>query len=85
MRRVILAALMLLALAPAGRAQELRVGTVDLQRALNESEAGKKAKEQFKVEVDKLQADLAKQKGDIEKIKEDVEKKGLVLKEEERR
>ncbi|MGH7858503.1 MAG: OmpH family outer membrane protein [Candidatus Binatia bacterium] len=85
MRRVMLAAMVLLALASAARAQELRIGTVDLQRALNESEAGKKAKERFKVEVDKLQADLAKQKAEIEKIKEDVEKKGLVLKEEERR
>jgi outer membrane protein len=58
---------------------------VDLQRALNECDSGKKAKESFKVQVDKLQADLAKQKTDIEKIKEEVEKKGMVLKEEERK
>jgi outer membrane protein len=66
-------------------AEEFRLATVDLQRALNECEAGKKAKEEFKVQVDKLQNELQKQKGDIEKIKEDVEKKGLVLKEEERK
>jgi outer membrane protein len=35
--------------------------------------------------VDKLQAELAKQKGDIEKIKDEVEKKGMVLKDEERK
>lgn len=81
---VALAAAALLAAAPA-RAEELRIGTVDLQRALNESEAGKKAKEDFKAQVDKLQSDLAKQKTEIEKIKEDVEKKGMVLKDEERK
>ena len=32
-----------------------------------------------------LQAELAKQKGEIEKIKDEVEKKGMVLKDEERK
>ena len=31
-------------------------GYADLQRARNEAEAGKRAKEEFKVQVDKLQA-----------------------------
>ncbi len=66
-------------------AQDFKIGTVDLQRALNESDAGKRAKEDFKVQVDKLQADLSKQKDEIEKIKTDVEKKASVLKEEERK
>jgi outer membrane protein len=76
------ACLALVAVAPA---QELRIGTVDLQRALNESDSGKKAKERFKVEVDKLQSELQKQKAEIDKLKEDVEKRALVLKDEERR
>jgi len=58
---------------------------VDMQRALNECDAGKKAKENFKGQVDKLQADLNKQKSEIEKIKDEVEKKGMVLKEDERK
>ena len=61
-----------------------KVGYVDLQRALNESEAGKKAKEDFKVQVDKLQAQLKKQKDDIDSLKDQLEKKSLVMKEEER-
>jgi outer membrane protein len=80
---VILAAVLLAA--PAARADEFKLGTVDLQRALNECDAGKKAKEDFKTQVDKLQAELAKQKGEIEKIKDDVEKKGMVLKDDERK
>ncbi len=61
-----------------------KIGYVDLQRALNESAAGKKAKEEFKVQVDKLQAQLKKQKDDIDNMKEQLEKKSLVMKEEER-
>lgn len=61
-----------------------KIGYVDLQRALNESEAGKKAKEEFKVQVDRLQAQLKKQKDDIDNLKEQLEKKALVMKEEER-
>lgn len=85
MKRLTVALLGLVLTASAAAATDLVLGTVDLQRALNESESGKKAKEEFKVQVDKLQAELGKQKADIEKIKEDVEKKGLVLKEEERK
>ena len=85
MKRLTVALLGLVLTASAAMATDLVLGTVDLQRALNESESGKKAKEDFKVQVDKLQAELGKQKADIEKIKEDVEKKGMVLKDEERK
>jgi outer membrane protein len=85
MKRWTLPFAILLLAAPLVRAEELKLVTVDMQRALNECDAGKKAKEDFKSQVDKLQADLNKQKTDIEKIKEDVEKKGMVLKEEERK
>jgi outer membrane protein len=74
-----------LLVAGVARAEEFKLATVDLQRALNECDAGKKAKEDFKSQVDKLQADLNKQKTEIEKIKDEVEKKGMVLKEDERK
>lgn len=61
-----------------------KIGYVDLQRALNESDTGKKAKEEFKVQVDKLQASLKKQKDEIDGLKEQLEKKSMVMKEEER-
>ncbi len=61
-----------------------KIGYVDLQRALNESEAGKRAKEEFKVQVDKLQASLKKQKDEIDSLKDQLEKKSLVMKEDER-
>jgi len=61
-----------------------RIGYVDLQRALNDSAAGKKAKEEFKVQVDKLQASLKKQKDEIDTLKEQIEKKAAGMKEGER-
>ena len=79
---VLVAALLLAGNAAA--AQSIKIGYVDLQRALNESNAGKRAKEQFKGQVDKLQAQLKKQKDDIDGMKEQLEKKASVMKDEER-
>jgi outer membrane protein len=69
-----------------GSAEEkIKFAYVDLQKALIESEAGKKAKEKFQAQVTKLQSGLEKQKSEIEKLKADIEKKASVLREEERR
>ncbi|MBI3785565.1 MAG: OmpH family outer membrane protein [Deltaproteobacteria bacterium] len=65
-------------------ADGLKLGYVDLQRALNDSEAGKKAKDEFKVQVDKVQAGLKKKKDAIDALKEQLDKKALVMKDEER-
>ena len=65
-------------------AQEaLKIGYVDLQRALNECEAGKVAKEKFKKEVEKAEQSLERKKSEVEKLKGELEKKGLLLKEED--
>jgi len=71
--------------ATAATAQEVKIGYVDLQRALNESKAGQKAREHFKKEVDKYQAGLQKQKAELETLRDQLEKKALVMKEDERR
>lgn len=66
-------------------AQDLRIGVINLQRALNESEAGKKAKARFKEQLDRLQLDLEKQKNEVDALKDQLAKKALVMKDEERR
>lgn len=66
------------------QAEDLKIGYVDLQKALNESEAGKKAKDVFKAEVDRMEQSLERRKKEVEKLKDELEKKGLLLKEEER-
>ena len=66
------------------QAEDIKIGYVDLQKALNDSEAGKKAKESFKSEVDRMEQSLERRKNEVEKLKDELEKKGLLLKAEER-
>jgi len=66
-------------------ADDVKIGYVDLQRALNDSNAGKRARDEFKVQVDKAQASLKKQKDELDGLREQLEKKSLVMKDEERR
>jgi outer membrane protein len=85
-RGVLRAAVALTVLAAAAPAwAEFKIGIVDLQRALNESSAGKKAKEQFKVEFDKMQGSLKGEKDRLDRMKDDLEKQSVVLKEDERK
>ena len=67
---------------PTGARAELRVAVVDMQRALNECDAGKKAKDQVKAKFERSQDQLKRQRDDLDRLKEDYDKKTLVLKEE---
>ena len=61
--------------------EPLKIAYVDMQKALNNCEAGKEAKRQIAVEVEKIQKEFAGKQKDLEKIKEDLEKRGSVLSE----
>jgi outer membrane protein len=78
-------ALVLALFAAHGVAAEFRVAVVDMQRALNDCDAGKKAKDQVKAKFERSQDSLKKQREDLDRMKEDYDRKALVLKEEERR
>jgi outer membrane protein len=87
MRKTLVSLLLAGALLPSSTmlwAEDVKIGYVDLQKALNESDAGKQAKEKFKGEVSRLEQSLERRKQEVEKLKEELEKKGLLLKEEER-
>jgi outer membrane protein len=66
-------------------AQELKIGLIDVQKVLSESNSGKKAREKFQAQVKKTEADLMRQKQDMEKLKADMDKKGPLLKEDDRK
>jgi len=68
----------------ADAAAEVRIAVVDMQRALNECDAGKKAKDEVKAKFERSQDQLKRQRDDLDRMKEDYDKKALVLKEEER-
>jgi outer membrane protein len=66
-------------------AADLKIGIVDLQRALNESSAGRRAKDQFKGEFEKMQDGLKREKDQLDRMKDDLDKKSVVLKDDQRK
>ena len=73
------------ALAPAPSRAEVKIGVVDMQRALNECNAGKKGKDEVRKKFERAQNELKRQREDLDRLRESYDKKALVLKEEERR
>ena len=60
-------------------AEDLKLGYVDLQRALNETEDGRKAKANLKKVFDQKQKELDEQQQQLKKDVEDLEKKRTLL------
>ncbi|HYD47483.1 MAG TPA: OmpH family outer membrane protein [Terriglobales bacterium] len=84
MKKLLVALAMVMLAAAISEAQEQKIGYVNLQRALGESAKGKKARDEFKGQVDKLQASLKRRKDELEGMKDQLEKKATVMKDEER-
>lgn len=62
-------------------ADSIKIGFVDMQRALNTCEAGKEAKQIIAQEVDKMQKAMTGRQKELEKLREDLEKRGAVMSE----
>ncbi len=65
-------------------AADLKLGYIDMQRALNGSEAGKEAKEQLAAKVKKYQDEINVKQEDLKKLKDELEKQGMLLSESAR-
>ncbi|WP_415063405.1 OmpH family outer membrane protein [Bdellovibrio sp.] len=61
---------------------EAKVGYVDMQKAIQATAAGKKAKTELEGEFNKKKKELEKKEADLKKMGEDLEKKKSVLSEE---
>jgi outer membrane protein len=71
---------------PSVWAQErVKIGFIDIQRAISDSQAGKRAKERFQAQVKKAEAELLKEKQELERLKSELDKKGPLMREDERR
>jgi len=80
-----MAAVTLLALFAAVPARaEVKLAYVDVQRALNECEAGKVAKADFRVKVQGVEQRLQRQQNEVAALKDELEKKGMLMKPEQR-
>ena len=85
MKKLLALFLLLLFAAPVWGQQKMKIGFVDLEKAIQTSKAGKNAKSRFEAQVKKVEANLLKEKAGLEKFRADAEKKGLLLKEGEKR
>ena len=65
--------------------ERMKIGYIDVQRVIAESQSGKRAKDRFQAQVKKAEADVQKERQEVERLKSDLDKKGPLLKEEERR
>jgi outer membrane protein len=71
--------------ASAQGAETIKLGYVDMQKALNICESGKEAKKFITDEVGKIERTFVGKQKELEKIKEDLEKRGSVLSESVRK
>ena len=65
-------------------ADEAKIGTVDMQKALQSVDAGKKAKSQLEKEFNTKKKDLQTEEASIKKMTEEFKKQSLVLSDEAR-
>jgi outer membrane protein len=71
--------LILLGWLGSGWAAELKIAYVDIQRAINESNAGKDAKKVITKDVEKFQRLVADKQRELQTMKESFEKQALML------
>ena len=79
---VVVAFITLLASVPAWA--EVKLAYVDVQRAVNECNAGKKAKGEFQAKVQAVQSKLMAEQKQIQALKTELEQKGMLMKPEQR-
>lgn len=63
---------------------EIKIGSVDIQKAINECNAGRDAKKALTQEIDKFQRLIAERQKELQEAKESLEKQNLMLTPESR-
>jgi len=84
MRRFLIA-LALLVSARGALAQGMKIGYVDVQRAVQEVEEGKAARGRLQAELQQKRGDLEKKRADLEKMRADYDKQAPVLSDDAKR
>lgn len=74
-----LVALAIIGLIPLAGQANIKIGYIDMQKALQSTSGGKTAKSNLEKEFKKKKKELEKRESDLKKMREDLEKKSLVL------
>src|SRR6059058_372521 len=85
MRRTLFAASLLAVSASAFAARAQKFGYVDVQRAIQETEEGKAARNRLKSEFEQRRAQIDKKSADLEKMQQEYEKQAPVLSDDAKR
>ena len=75
---------LVMSFAGTAHAADLKLGYVDLEKAIQETAAGKKAKKNLEKEYQEKKKELDKKKSDLDKMQEDLTKKKSVLSDDAR-
>lgn len=75
----LLLSLCILGATAAGAAEPVKIGTVDIQKVLFNSESGKLAKEQLAGRITKYEAEKNSREDELKKLKSDLEKQNILL------
>jgi outer membrane protein len=65
-----------------GFSAEMKFGYIDLQKAIQDTKAGKKAKADMEKDIEKKKKELQDKEKDLQKMTQDFEKKSMVLSED---
>ncbi|MFP4212488.1 MAG: OmpH family outer membrane protein [Desulfohalobiaceae bacterium] len=82
MRKLLICTAMMFLLPALAQAQELKVGVVDLQYVLEESEPGQEAIQKLEQNFQGLQQRLDERKSELDSMREEMQKQSLVLSQE---
>src|ERR1700733_4777337 len=63
-------------------ATPIKIGYVDMQKAIKATDTGKKAKKELEKEFNEKKKELTEKEKDLKKLSEDLEKKSMVLSDE---
>jgi outer membrane protein len=58
---------------------EVKIAYVDIQRALNECTAGKKARSNIRAQAERAQATLKREQSAVQALKDELDKKGMLM------
>lgn len=75
---------LLLAFSGLSASAEVKIGFVNMQKAIQETDAGKKAKKDLEEDFNKKKKELEKREADIKKMGEDFEKRSMAMNDEAR-
>jgi len=84
MKRIVIAVLMCLSLVATASAADVKLGYVDLQKALTMSAAGQAAKAKMDSEIKTIEDDVKKRESDLRALQESLQKQAALLSAEAR-